>query len=214
MGTTSQCPKDFEYGLGGTCRYACPDKFKYLQEPSSTGPTEESCVSMYDNSVRIKLAPLPMPRPTLPEPVEYAAERDRVKAEAATLTSQLASQLPVSDLLQDVRADVAGKAEAVSRIQSDYARYAERFEDTPTSVKDLVDTLKPLRAPTAPASDLAIARKDILESSAPNFLLIQVELAIVILCLMAYAFLPLSVAPGISVLLLSVGAALGIFLWK
>jgi hypothetical protein len=214
MGTISQCPKDFEYGLGGTCRYRCPDKFKYLQEASGTGPTEEFCVSMYDNSVRIKLAPLPMPRPTLPESADYAAERDRVKAEAATRTAQLASQLPVSDLLQDVRAEMAGKAEAVTQIRSEYARYTERFEDPPTSVKDLVDTLKPLRPPTAPASDLATVRKDILASSAPNFLLIQVQLVLVILCLMVYAFLPLNYAPGISLLLLSVGVAVGIFLWK
>jgi hypothetical protein len=169
---------------------------------------------MYDNSVRIKLAPLPMPRPTLPESADYAAERDRVKAEAATRTAQLASQLPVSDLLQDVRAEMAGKAEAVTQIRSEYARYTERFEDPPTSVKDLVDTLKPLRPPTAPASDLATVRKDILASSAPNFLLIQVQLVLVILCLMVYAFLPLNYAPGISLLLLSVGVAVGIFLWK
>lgn len=82
------------------------------------------------------------------------------------------------------------------------------------TIQELVDELKPLRPPTAPASDLAIARKDIQESSAPNFLLIQVELAIVILCLLAYAFLPLEMAPGLAVLLLSVGVAVGIFLWK
>lgn len=213
METVARCPTDFEHGLGGTCRHTCPDKFKYLQEASSTGPTEEACVSFYDNASRIKLLSLPIPRPTLPEPAEYAAERDRVKAEATALMSRLASQLPVSDLLQDVRADMAGKAQAFSRIQSEYARYTENFE-SPTSVKDLVDTLKPLRPPTAPASDLEQARRAVLESSAPNFLLIQVELAIVILCLLTYAFLPLESAPGISVLLLSVGAAVGIFLWK
>lgn len=86
--------------------------------------------------------------------------------------------------------------------------------ETFDSVKDLVDTLKPLRPPTAPASDLAAERKSILTSTAPNFLLIQVELAIVILCLLAYAFLPLEHAPGVTVLLLSVGVAVGIFLWK
>jgi hypothetical protein len=81
-------------------------------------------------------------------------------------------------------------------------------------MQEAVQELKPLRPPTAPASDIAIARKDILESSAPNFLLIQVELAIVILCLLAYVFLPLDYAPGVAVLLLSVGVAVGIFLWK
>lgn len=82
------------------------------------------------------------------------------------------------------------------------------------TVKDLVDTLKPLRPPTAPASDIQMERTSILTSTAPNFLLIQVELAIVILCLLVYTFGPLEHAPGITVLLLSVGVAVGIFLWK
>lgn len=82
------------------------------------------------------------------------------------------------------------------------------------TVKDLVDTLKPLRPPTAPADDLAAERKAITESSAPNFLLIQVELGILILCLLVYLFIPLEYAHGLAVLLLSVGVALGIFLWK
>jgi hypothetical protein len=77
-----------------------------------------------------------------------------------------------------------------------------------------VQSLKPLRPPTAPAADLAAERKAILTSSAPNFLLIQVELAIVILCLLSYTFMNLDYAPGVTVFLLSVGVALGIFLWK
>ena len=98
----------------------------------------------------------------------------------------------------------------VSTIRSDVFPVYETFD----TLQEAVQELKPLRPPTAPASDLAIERKAILESSAPNFLLIQVELAIVILCLLAYAFLPLEYAPGVAVLLLSVGVAVGIFLWK
>ncbi len=98
----------------------------------------------------------------------------------------------------------------VSSIRSDAHPIFEPFE----TVQDVVDSLKPLRPPTAPASDLAIERKAILESSAPNFLLIQVELAIVILCLLAYVFLPLDYAPSVTVLLLSVGVEVGIFMWQ
>lgn len=104
--------------------------------------------------------------------------------------------------------------EAYSQIRTESARYVEHYDNPPASVKDLVDTLKPLRPPTAPASDIAAERKGILESSSPNFLLIQVELAIVILCLLTYSFVSLEYAPGLVVLLLSVGVALGIFLWK
>lgn len=101
-----------------------------------------------------------------------------------------------------------------SRIQSQVATITESYENPPQTLKDLVDALKPLRPPTAPASDIAQERKAILESSAPNFLLIQVELAILVLCLLSYTFMNAEYAPGITVLLLSVGVALGIFLWK
>jgi len=101
-------------------------------------------------------------------------------------------------------------AEPHSQIRTESARYVEHYE----TLQDTVAALKPLRPPTAPASDLARERKAIVESSAPNFLLIQVELAVVILCLLAYAVLPMDVAPGVALLLLSVGVAVGIFLWK
>ena len=100
-------------------------------------------------------------------------------------------------------------AEPHSQIRTESAKYVEHY-----TVQEAAESLKPLRPPTAPASDLARERKAILESSAPNFLLIQVELAIVILGLLVYAFLPLEVAPGLTILLLSVGVAVGIFLRK
>jgi hypothetical protein len=101
-------------------------------------------------------------------------------------------------------------AEPHSQIRTESARYVEHYDN----LQDTVAALKPLRPPTAPATDLARERKAILESSAPNFLLIQVELAVVILCLLAYLVLPMEVAPGVALLGLSVGAAVGIFLWK
>jgi hypothetical protein len=113
---------------------------------------------------------------------------------------------PPPEPTRETMEDLSG----VSTIRSDVFPVYETFD----TLQEAVQELKPLRPPTAPASDLAIERKAILESSAPNFLLIQVELAIVILCLLAYAFLPLEYAPGVAVLLLSVGVAVGIFLWK
>ena len=238
MGAGASCPQGFEQGLVFTCRATCPARFKYLQEQDPPG---EFCVSMYDNTARVQLMPLRAPPPPPPEPdpsepqspeavaeraraqaeyatlraqvdTAYAAERNRVDTEIASLTQQVASKQPVQDALLDARAQMGANVSAYTKIRTELAQY-ETF-DNPTSVKDLVDELKPLRPPTAPASDLAIERKAILESSAPNFLLIQVQLAIVILCLLAYSFLPMDVAPGVAVLLLSVGVAVGIFLWK
>jgi len=213
MGAGSSCPKNFEQGVVFSCRHTCPDRFKYAQETEPSGPLRESCVSMYSNDIKFELRSFPMPRPNGPEPPEFQAERTRVAQEAKAASEKAASQQPVYDALLDARAQHAGPAQAVTQIRAEYARYAEHYEN-PKSIKDIVTTLKPLRPPTAPASDLAQERKAILESSAPNFLLIQVELAILVLCLLVYTFLSPEVAPALTVLLLSVGAAVGIFLRK
>jgi hypothetical protein len=209
MGAGSSCPQGFEKGMIIFCRATCPDRFKYMQE--SGDPPGEYCVSMYDNSVKVKLRSLPMINPAArPNLTPYVTERARVDAEIKTATAQVEAKLPVADALRDAQSQMAANINAHSQIRTEFAKYTENFE----TVKSLVDSLKPLRPPTAPASDLAIERKAILESSAPNFLLIQVELAIVILGLLVYAFLPMEVAPGLTILLLSVGVAVGIFLWK
>ena len=92
-------------------------------------------------------------------------------------------------------------------IRSQYAEYR-------VAIKDVSDSLKPMRPPTAPSSDLAQERKSILASSAPNFLVVQIALAIVVLCLVFYITLPIDVAHGLALLLLSGGIAVGIFLSK
>ena len=81
-------------------------------------------------------------------------------------------------------------------------------------LQELNQSLKPFRPPTAPASDIQIERKYILESSAPNFLVIQVALAVIVLALLAYVLLPASIAHSIALLLFAVGIAVGIFLKK
>jgi hypothetical protein len=214
MGANASCPQDFEKGIGFFCRHTCPPKFKYAQEGGQTGPPEEYCVYMHNNEYKIKLTGLLPPHQKM-ESSQYMDERNRVRAEYRTLGEKIATEQPVYDTIQDIRGDMAAHANAYSQIKTEYAKYAEPFENQkPESLKDLVQTLKPLRAPTAPASDLSIVRKGILESSSPNFLLIQVELAILILCLLAYSFLPLQYAQGAAVVILSVGVAVGIFLWK
>lgn len=82
------------------------------------------------------------------------------------------------------------------------------------TIREVTESLRPFRPPTAPASDIAMTRKAIRESSAPNLLLLQILLGLLVLCLLGYALLPLSIAHGIAVLLLSVGIALGFFLKK
>lgn len=96
--------------------------------------------------------------------------------------------------------------DAYSEVQSQAANFR--------AIREVNESLKPMRPPTAPASDIAMSRKAILASSAPNILLLQILLGILVLCLVGYAMLPLNVAHGVAVILLAVGIALGIFLKK
>lgn len=210
MGAGASCPTNFERGIGSMCRHTCPPGLKYLQERNGA---REFCVSQYNNDLRVELKKIPMPMRGQASP-DFATERARVMAEYDRIRKQAAKQQPVYDALLDERAQMAANVQAYSDIRSQLAQVTESYENPPQSVKDLVDTLKPLRPPTAPAADLAAEHKAILESSQPNFLLIQVELAVVILCLLTYLFVPIEYAHGVAVILLSVGIAVGIFLWK
>jgi hypothetical protein len=94
-----------------------------------------------------------------------------------------------------------------SQIQSQVAEFKPILQNVNQS-------LKPFRPPTAPDSDVAMQRKAILESSAPNFLVVQIALAALVLALVGYLLLPVNLAHPIAALLFSVGIAVGIFLKK
>ena len=83
-----------------------------------------------------------------------------------------------------------------------------------TTLKDVSDSLAPFRPPTAPESDIEEEKKKIITGGGPNFLFLQVVLAVLSFSILAYVLLPVSIAQHVSVLLLSVGIAVGIFLWK
>jgi hypothetical protein len=53
-----------------------------------------------------------------------------------------------------------------------------------------------------------------MDSSAPNILLLQILLGLLVLCLIGYALLPVDIAHGLAIVLLAVGIALGFFLKK
>jgi hypothetical protein len=82
------------------------------------------------------------------------------------------------------------------------------------AIQQANNNLRTARPPTAPASDIQMSRKAIIESSAPSILLLQLLLGLLVLCLIGYALLPLAIAHGLAIILLAVGIALGIFLKK
>ena len=96
-----------------------------------------------------------------------------------------------------------------NRIQSEYAAYTAGNE-----VGKTVDELKPLRPPTAPASDIEQERRAILSSQGNKLLFIQIVLVLVVLSILAYIVVPSTYSNYIVFLLLCVGVALGFFLRK
>ena len=101
-----------------------------------------------------------------------------------------------------------GNEKAYDRIQSEYANFNQYSE----SIKNVSDSLKPMRPPTAPSSDLEIERKKIIELQAPHFLFIQIVLGLLVTALISYVVLPAEYAHGIAFLLLSMAISFGFFL--
>lgn len=85
---------------------------------------------------------------------------------------------------------------------------------TAADIRQVTNSLDPLRPPTAPASDIAQVKKEIVSIRSPNLLVIQIALVILLLCLIVYLFFPINYAHPIVILLSSVGLAVGIFLKK
>lgn len=79
-------------------------------------------------------------------------------------------------------------------------------------IREVKDSLKPFRPPTAPASDLEKERKAITDAARRNLYFLQVALFLVVIVMLCYVILPLDYANGIAFLLLCVGIALGFFL--
>lgn len=82
------------------------------------------------------------------------------------------------------------------------------------SLKNVSDSLAPFRPPTAPATDIEAEKKKIIKGGGPNFLFLQTTIFMIAISLLSYVFLPIQYAHPVAFLLLSVGVAVGIFLWK
>lgn len=90
-------------------------------------------------------------------------------------------------------------------------RVASLNSDAASVLRDVNQSLKPFRPPTAPASDKAIERKAILSGN-QSLVFIQLVLFILLAVLVSYLLLPTHYANGIAFVLLCVGVAYGFFL--
>lgn len=184
--------------------------FKYTNDDS---PPVERCVYGVNNRYSFELRTLPMPTPNQPVSSVYAEERARVNAEQKRLREKILAEGPANAALSAYREMRSDTIQTHRSIRSQYASYsaAKSAGDTMDAV---TASLKPMRPPTAPASDIAREQSAIVHSSAPNMLLVQIALALVLISLLVYVFVPLQYAHSIVFLLMSVGIAVGIFLKK
>jgi hypothetical protein len=213
MGANVSCPQDFEQGVGVSCRLKCPQGFKYAQEGGGTSPLVEKCVFSTNNTYSIQLRQLPPIRRGQRQPREYAAERKRFSDELKALNQRIQTEGPVQDKIVSFKEQRSNDVNQYNRIQSQYANYSSGSE-VAKKIKEVTDSLKPMRPPVAGSDEINLERRRILETSQPSMIVIQVALAVAVLCLLAYVFLPANSAHIVAFLFLSVGVAVGIFLKK
>jgi hypothetical protein len=214
MGASVSCPVGFEPGLFGSCHMRCPDDFKYVYESGGVGVPVEKCVSRLNNDFVIGLTPLPAPVNATPEePEAFKDERKRFLDELAMVRMRIdefhAKEKDLEELVDQKRRYV----NEYGKIESEFAAYTN-VAAANEKIKEVSDTLKPFRPPTAPSSDIEKERRAIQYELRRNFLVIQLALFIVVLCLLVYLFVSIKYAHYIAFLLVCVGIALGIFLRK
>lgn len=200
----SRCPPTFEQD-GEICRLKCPREFKYV---------DKSCVYKTDNAYSIELMDVPIASPMR----QFSIEQQRFEAALRDVRKQIQTPQPTttgSSGPAPVPPTTTPAPPTTTPVPPTTGSSGPApFTSTVDMLKSVSDSLTPHRPPTAPASDIEQERRSILQSSAPSMLLIHVSLFAVVLCLLAYAFIPVEYAHWISLVVLSMAVAVGIFLWK
>ena len=209
MSQSVGCPPGFEKGVFFTCHAECPPRFKYQQDEGGAGPPVSKCVHNHHNQIFFNLTSLPQIEPTEEMPQSYSSEMDRIETEIARVDNELNELLTLNETGRQRRRHVR----EYSTIQSRYAN----FKDASAAVnklKEVSDTLKPMRAATAPSSDLEKERKAILSIETRDLFFIQFSLFLLVLVFLTYLTLPTDTAHVLAFLLLSVGVSIGFFLTR
>ena len=209
MGANLSCPSGFEPGILLTCHVACPPDFKYVQEPGTViGPPTEKCVYRSNNSLSVRLNPLPQLNTGDSVPTSFTEEHDRVLAETENIKGVAASQDKKS---KELDANRYGYEKEYTQIQSEYAAWKDS-QSAQEKLREVKNSLKPFRPPTAPSSDLEKERKEITDLAKRNMFFIQAALFLVVLAMLSYFMFSLDTANLIAFALLCVGIAMGFFL--
>lgn len=210
MGANTSCPTGFERGLNFSCRAQCPPEFKYVQEIGGVGgPPRESCAHILRNNRSFPLTSLP------PGPAGkvHADELARVATETQKVKKVVEEDVQKAAALADFRNQRGGLTQEYTRIQGDYANFTSNAK-VAKEFEDVTKSLKPMRPPTAPSSDLEKERQAILALTQKDMFFIQIALFLSVLSMLGYLVLPTDYAHGIALLFLTVAISFGFFLRK
>lgn len=237
MGASQSCPPGFEEGLFFSCRATCPPEFKYVQEGGGTqGPPIQKCIHIRRNNKSFVLNSLPKvdqtPVPPLrtieqaeedrktrrqiqavipPVPDAFKEELDRVASERQRVLKDIEEEDTSVRLMNESRDQLTDNVRSFSKIETDYAVFNEN-KKLVEEIRKTNQSLKPLRPPTAPSSDLEKERREITNLATRNLYFIQIALFLVVLSMLSYFVFSLDTANLIAFGLLCVGIALGFFL--
>ncbi len=227
MGANQSCPPGFEDGLMFSCRAKCPPEFKYIQEAGGTqGQPVQKCIHLRRNNRSFTLNSLPMvnlsrvsePRTfeqaelvNPPVPAMFKEELDRVAAEKERVLKEVESDDKNGRLMNEARDQLTNNVRSFSKIETDYAVFNEN-KKLVEEIRKTNESLKPMRPPTAPSSDLEKERREITEIAKRNLFFVQAALFLVVLAMLSYFVFSLDTANLIAFALLCVGIAMGFFL--
>ncbi len=186
-----------------SCRYICPSDFKYEQRIDG-----DACVYSKDNSQRVRLNALPR---VGTDPASYTREQRRFESELATIRDRIRKNEQSAQSLQDLRNQSAQWSAQSGELASQSAAW-RAISDSGKAIQDTSKSLRGMRPPTAPSSDLEKERRAISFDLKRSLTFIQVVLFLVVLSLLAYLVMPTAWAHSIVFLLLCVGVAVGFFL--
>ena len=194
MGGSFSCPSEFEQGLMFSCHAKCPDEFVNVGD---------DCRHVARNR-KFGLTRLPMTNGIDPVPSTFENETKRVAQEAA----KIREEIRITDTLSKAK---DSHVQDYSKIQAEYAAF-KQVGTAVEEVREVKDSLKPFRPPTAPSSDLEKERRAITNDAKRNLYFLQAALFLVLLAMLSYVLLPIGYANPIAFLLLCVGIAMGFFL--
>ena len=141
----------------------------------------------------------------------YEQERVRVRNEAARVRRQVEEDIQRTRQVNEARDSKQGYVQRYAKIQSDHAIHTS-MAGAAREVRDIKDSLRRFRPPTAPSTDLEAERKAITDIAMRNLYFVQIALACVVVALLGYVILPIGYAHGIAFLILCVAIAVGFFL--